>query len=373
MSFLIFAAALKYLSNVDQVYQWYILTRERYLAVWIVLLAMAGFYLLGMLRIGDEESGSVGAGRLGLGGLFLVLAVSLIPGMFGARLGELDAYVPSPEYSGLTNVGFGGGAEANKWIKDDYAKALELARESGKPVLIGFTGYTCTNCHWMKANMFTRPPIAEALAGLILVELYTDGADERSQANQQMQLDRFGTVAIPYYAIIRPDESVIAEFPGRTRDTEEFLQFLHFGRDHSAHRRWWQGRGPLSASQISIHPSFLWDFRNAGNVMYAAGVGILCQGRSGEAIQARPFRRSRRSEKQHLHTAIQPSTAHPRMTRAQRGYRWLALKCRAVFRENASPSRTAIGFAVGSFIGVFPQLLDRVAAGVFPGKPLWLE
>lgn len=226
MSFLIFAAALKYLSNVDQVYQWYILTRERYLAVWIVLLAMAGFYLLGMLRIGDDESGSAGPGRLGLGGLFLVLAVSLIPGMFGARLGELDAYVPSPEYSGLTNVGFGGAGEANKWIKDDYAKALELARETGKPVLISFTGYTCTNCHWMKANMFTRPPIAEALEGLVLLELYTDGANELSQANQEMQLDRFGTVAIPYYAIIRPDESVIAEFPGRTRDTEEFLQFL---------------------------------------------------------------------------------------------------------------------------------------------------
>ena len=226
VSFLIFAAALKYLSNVDQVYQWYILTRERYLAVWIVLLAMAGFYLLGMLRIGDEESGSVGAGRLGLGGLFLVLAVSLIPGMFGARLGELDAYVPSPEYSGLTNAGFGGAGEANKWIKDDYAKALELSRQTGKPVLVSFTGYTCTNCHWMKANMFTRPPIAEALEGLVLLELYTDGANDLSQTNQEMQLDRFGTVAIPYYAIIRPDESVIAEFPGRTRDTEEFLQFL---------------------------------------------------------------------------------------------------------------------------------------------------
>ena len=229
VSFLIFAAALKYLSNVDQVYQWYILTRERYLAVWIVLLAMAGFYLFGMLRIGDEESGSVGPGRLGLGGLFLVLAVSLIPGMFGARLGELDAYVPSPEYSGLTNAGFGGGAEAEKWIKDDYAKTLELARESGKPVLISFTGYTCTNCHWMKANMFTRPPIAEALVGLVLLELYTDGADDLSKANQQMQLDRFRTVAIPYYAIIRPDESVMAEFAGRTRDTEEFLQFLTSG------------------------------------------------------------------------------------------------------------------------------------------------
>ncbi len=228
-SFLIFAAALKYLSNVDQVYQWYILTRERYLAVWIVLLAMAGFYLLGMLRIGDEETGSVGAGRLGIGGLFLVVAVSLIPGMFGARLGEIDAYVPSPEYSGLTNVGFGAAADSNKWIKNDYAKALELARETGKPVLISFSGYTCTNCHWMKANMFTRPPIAEALKRLVLLELYTDGVDEVSQANQQMQLDGYGTVAIPFYAIIRPDESVIAEFPGRTRDTEEFLQFLTSG------------------------------------------------------------------------------------------------------------------------------------------------
>ena len=228
MSFLIFAAALKYLSNVDQVYQWYILTRERYLAVWIVLLAMAGFYLLGMLRIGDDESGSVGAGRLGLGGLFLVLAVSLIPGMFGARLGELDAYVPSPEYSGLTNAGFGA-AENNPWIKDDYAKALELARESGKPLLVSFTGYTCTNCHWMKANMFTRPEIAAALVGLVLLELYTDGANDVSKASQQMQLDRYGTVAIPYYAIIRPDESVMAEFAGRTRDTEEFLQFLTSG------------------------------------------------------------------------------------------------------------------------------------------------
>ena len=231
MSFLIFAAALKYLSNVDQVYQWHFLTRERYLAVWIVLLAMAGFYLFGMLRIGDdEESGSVGPARLGLGGLFFVLAVSLIPGMFGARLGELDAYVPPPEYSGLTNAGFGGAAGAGKWIKGDYAKALELAQESGKPVLISFTGYTCTNCHWMKANMFTRPSIAEALDGLVLLELYTDGADDGSEANQQMQLDRFGTVAIPYYAIIRPDESVLAEFAGRTRNTEEFLQFLTSGR-----------------------------------------------------------------------------------------------------------------------------------------------
>ena len=226
VSFLVFAAAVKYLSNVDQVYQWFLLTRERVLAIWIVLLAMAGFYLLGMLRIGDDESESVGAGRLGVGALFLVTAVSLIPGMFGGRLGEIEAYIPSPEYSGFQGSAFGGKPEAERWIKNDYEGALEIARQNGKNVLVSFTGYTCTNCHWMKANMFTRSEIAGELGNLVLVELYTDGADEASQANQALQLERFETVAIPYYAIIEPDGTVIAEFPGRTRDVEEFRGFL---------------------------------------------------------------------------------------------------------------------------------------------------
>ena len=226
VSFLVFAAAVKYLSNVDQVYQWFLLTRERVLAIWIVLLAMAGFYLFGMLRIGDDESGPVGAGRLGVGALFLVGAVSLIPGMFGARLGEIDAYIPSPEYSGFQGSALGGTAEEKRWIKNDYEGALETARQSGKNVLVSFTGYTCTNCHWMKANMFTRAELAQELGNLVLVELYTDGADEASQANQQLQLERFETVAIPYYAIIEPNGTVIAEFPGRTRDVEEFRGFL---------------------------------------------------------------------------------------------------------------------------------------------------
>ena len=226
VSFLVFAAAVKYLSNVDQVYQWFLLTRERVLAIWIVLLAMAGFYLLGMLRIGDDETDSVGPGRLGVGALFLILAVSMIPGMFGGRLGELDAYIPSPEYSGFQGTALGGKPQAERWIKNDYSGALEIARQNGKNVLVSFTGYTCTNCRWMKANMFTRPELAGELGNLVLVELYTDGADEASQANQQLQLERFETVAIPYYAIIEPDGTVIAEFPGRTRDVEEFRGFL---------------------------------------------------------------------------------------------------------------------------------------------------
>ena len=78
---------------------------------------------------------------------------------------------------------------------------------------MNFTGYACTNCHWMKANMFTRPEIAAAMKNFVLVELYTDGTDAATEANQQVQLAKFKTVAIPYYAILDPDENVLAQLP----------------------------------------------------------------------------------------------------------------------------------------------------------------
>ncbi len=234
MAFLILAAAVKYLSNVDLVYQWEILTRERFLAIWIVLLTLAAFYLLGFFRFPDEpptpEPEPVGLGRLSMSAAFLVVALSLVPGMFGGRLGELDAYVPPPEYSGISRASLGGSAaEKSTWIKDDYEGALAKARASGKSVLVSFTGYSCSNCKWMKYNMFTKPAIAELTSEMILVELYTDGQDDVTAANQDLQLNRFGSVAIPHYAIVRPDETIAAEFSGRTRDVEEFRGFLRSG------------------------------------------------------------------------------------------------------------------------------------------------
>ncbi len=88
------------------------------------------------------------------------------------------------------------------WMKNQYREALARAREENKLVLVSFTGYACTNCHWMKANMFTRPEIAAALKDFVLVELYTDGTDAASEENQKLQESRFSTVAIPYYAIV---------------------------------------------------------------------------------------------------------------------------------------------------------------------------
>lgn len=224
LGFFILAAMMKYLANIDQVYRWNLLTRERFLAVWIVMFTLAGLYLLGILKLKDHTEEPVSLWRLSMAALILILAVALVPGMFGARLGELDAYVPAPEGSGF--IAGAAGAGELKWLKDNYQEALETARQSGKPLFVSFTGYACSNCHWMKANMFTRPEIAAALKNFVLVELYTDGADPASEANQKLLENRFGIIAIPYYAVIGPDDQVIETFPGLTRNAAEFGSFL---------------------------------------------------------------------------------------------------------------------------------------------------
>jgi thiol:disulfide interchange protein DsbD len=224
MGFVILAFSLKYLSSVDQVLQWGFLTRERFLAAWIVLFALPGLYLLGLLRMeGIKQDEPVGIGRLLAGIVFLVFAIHLVPGMSGAKLGDLDAYVP---LASVDSQGGSTGSGGLVWMKNQFREALAKARAEGKLVLVNFTGYACTNCHWMKANMFTKPEIAAAMQKFVLVELYTDGTDAESEANQKLQLEKFKTVAIPYYAIVDPDEKVVATFPGLTKDPKEFLAFL---------------------------------------------------------------------------------------------------------------------------------------------------
>ncbi len=225
LGFLVLAALLKYLSNIDQVLQWGLLTRERFLALWAVLFALPGLYLLGLLPMeGIRRDEELKPGRLLVAIVFLGFALSLVPGMFGARLGEIEAYIPAPA-EGSSLVG-GGAAAAPKWMKNDFDGAKARAAAENKPILVAFTGYACTNCHWMKANMFPRPEIAEALGGYVLVELYTDGTDAASESNQSLQDKLFQTVAIPYYAVLDSSGKVLGAYPGLTKDSREFLKFL---------------------------------------------------------------------------------------------------------------------------------------------------
>jgi thiol:disulfide interchange protein len=235
--FVLLAVALKYLSSIDQVLQWNILTRERFLAAWFVLFLLPGLYLLGFLRMeGIRSDETVGVARTLAGAMFVIFSVSLLPGMFGARLGELDSFVPLPsENSQLTVAGARSGAGVT-WIKNDFEAAAEKARSEGKLIFVSFTGYACTNCHWMKANMFTRPEIAAAMQKYVLVELYTDGTDAASDQNQQLQEQKFQTVAIPFYAIMDADRRVVATFAGLTRKVPEYLAFLQTGSAQTAAR-----------------------------------------------------------------------------------------------------------------------------------------
>jgi thiol:disulfide interchange protein len=224
MGFIVLAAMLKFLASVDQVLQWNVITRERFLAAWIVLFAMAGLYLLGFLRLeGISKDEPMGLGRLLTAMVFLIFAISLAPGMSGAKLGELDAYIPVASGGSSGGAGSEGGLA---WMKNQYREALDRARSERKLVFVNFTGYACTNCHWMKANMFTRPEIAGALKNFVLVELYTDGTDAASLANQELEQGKFQTIAIPFYAILDADGNAIATYPGATRDAGAYLTFL---------------------------------------------------------------------------------------------------------------------------------------------------
>jgi thiol:disulfide interchange protein len=228
MGFVILAASLKYFASMDQVLGWGVLTRERFLAAWIVLTAMAGLYLLGFVRLeGIKPDDRMGLGRLLTGMAFLILALTFVPGMFGGRLGFWDSFVPAADTAGAP-----GGAATQAgltWMKNQYHEALEQARREGKLVFVNFTGYACANCHWMESNMFPRPEIAAALRNFVLVELYTDGTDADSEKNVTLENAKFQTIATPFYAIVDPDEKVIATFADRTTDPKEFLAFLQKG------------------------------------------------------------------------------------------------------------------------------------------------
>jgi thiol:disulfide interchange protein DsbD len=223
LAFLIFAMMIKYLSNVDVVMHWDLLSRERFLAFWVVLIALPGIYLLGWLRFeGVKPEEPVTISRLLVSIVFLALSFFLLSGLFGAPLGEIDAYVPASTRPSPTS----GGKAGFTWIKDDLDGALAKAKAGGQNVFLNFTGYTCTNCKLMKANMFPRPEIAAEMSKFVLAELYTDGLDPVSEKNQKLQETQFATVAIPFYVILAPDGKPLRTFPGLTRDPSEFLKFL---------------------------------------------------------------------------------------------------------------------------------------------------
>ena len=235
LGFIELAAALKFLSNADLVWGWGLISRTLAIALVVVIFFLAGLYLLGKLRLKHEPAvEQIGVGRLLASMAFFGLALYMIPGLLGAPLNKLDAYLPPRQSDDVNLVALLGGVgnavhNDEAWITDDIEAAYAQAEIEGKPVMIDFTGYTCTNCREMEANVFTRPEIAERFErNFVLLRLYTDGP--RDTEFQQYQLDLTGTVALPTYAIVNPSEQkrLIAKISG-VIPVERFASFLDQG------------------------------------------------------------------------------------------------------------------------------------------------
>lgn len=224
MGFLELAAALKFLSNVDLVYGWGLITKEAFLAIWFGIFAVAGFYLLGWLRLPADTSPKVGWVRRGVGAFTVLIAGYMIAAMQGAPLGQMTAFMPPDPYPGRED----NSANAIPWVHD-YNEATEIAQSESRLMFINFTGVTCTNCRVMEGEVFPSPDVREELDKFLPVELYTDRGTEEDNFNGDLRQELTGVITNPVYVIMTPDKKVVDIFQGMT-DRETFKKFLRDAR-----------------------------------------------------------------------------------------------------------------------------------------------
>ena len=231
MGFLEVAAAMKFISNVDLIWKWGIFTRPVVLAIWIALFGVLAVYLLGKFQLPhDSKPERIGAFRLMSAVVSLAVAFFLLTGLFGAKLGELESFLP-PDLDNNSAKMFGGkSANELTWINNDLEKALAQAKAENKRVFIDFTGYTCTNCRWMEANVFPKKEVEAEMSKFVLARLYTDDGSENNTQQQEYQETNFQTVALPFYAVLDADGTTVETFPGLTRNEREFTDFLEKAR-----------------------------------------------------------------------------------------------------------------------------------------------
>lgn len=219
-------AAIKFVSNADLVLGWGIFTRDVVLLAWVSL-ALAGAAYLGRglrQQIQRREVNLAGAAPIAIA---LLLAAWLASGLNGRPLPQVEAFLP-PESP--TPALASSRRETPSWMLNDYPGALAAARTARKLVFVDFTGYTCTNCRWMEANVFSRPDVGAELGQFVLSRLYTDGDGVIYERQQAFQEKTFGTVALPLYAVVDADGKVRGTFSGLTRNPAEFIAFLQRAR-----------------------------------------------------------------------------------------------------------------------------------------------
>lgn len=273
LGFVILAFSMKFILNIDTAYHLNILSRDIYLAIWIVLFILLGMYLLGKIKFShDSDMPFIKVPRLLIAIASFSFAVYLIPGMFGADLNAVSALIPSktmqkfdltntnnlglsnvnmnetknicekPKYSDFLHLPYG--------LKGyfDYEQGMACAKKLNKPVLIEFKGHQCSNCKKMENDVWSDPKVINRLNNnYVIIALYVDDRAKLPESewitseydgkvkktlgkkNADFQISRFNINSQPYYVILSPDEELISEPMGFDLDVKNFIDFLDKG------------------------------------------------------------------------------------------------------------------------------------------------
>jgi len=217
MGFLELAAAFKFISNTDLVWNWNIFTYEIVLYLWALIMLLTGLYIFGLIKFKNDSPVTFSIQRSLFALAFIFFGTYLAAGNHGYDInGNIKSYLPPKKY------------QSNLVWNNNLDDAFIIAAEQNKNIFIDFTGVTCTNCRWMETNIFSINSVEELMSEYVLVSLYTD-AGEGYLEKREYQINRFETAALPYYVILDSNDKVLSEFPGLTRNVEEFKDFLKKG------------------------------------------------------------------------------------------------------------------------------------------------
>ena len=247
LGFLELAFALKFLSVADLAYGWRLLDRETFLALWIVIFALLGFYLLGKIKFPhDDDDDKVGVTRFFMALISLAFAVYMVPGLWGAPLKAVSAFAPPMQtqdfnlYKNDVHAKF-----------DDYDLGMEYARLNGKPVMLDFTGYGCVNCRKMEAAVWTDPKVSDLINNdYVLITLYVDNktpltepvkiienGTERTLRTvgdkwSYLQRVKFGANAQPFYVLLDNQGKPLNKSYAYNEDIPKYIEFLQTGLEN---------------------------------------------------------------------------------------------------------------------------------------------
>ena len=244
LGFLELAFALKFLSVADLAYGWRLLDRETFLALWIVIFALLGMYLLGKIKFPhDDDDTKVSVPRFFMALASLAFAVYMVPGLWGAPLKAVSAFAPPMQTQDFNLYKNEVHAKFN-----DFDAGMEYARQQGKPVMIDFTGYGCVNCRKMELAVWTDPTVSKLLnEDYVLITLYVDektklpepvkvmeNGTERTLRTvgdkwSYLQRSKFGANAQPFYVLLDNEGMPLNKSYSYDEDIQKYVEFLQTG------------------------------------------------------------------------------------------------------------------------------------------------